>query len=92
MSSIRSILEEVAQMGAEYANFGSPFNTEEDNIAGAEALYQSTIDQALKEIEQTIEKAKPEITKDMTISYGNVKWVSVGLFETYQSNLKKLLK
>lgn len=86
MSSIRSILEEVAQMGAEYANFGSPFNTDEDNIAGAEALRQTTIDQALKDISELIDGAKPTLSMDR-----NTPLVQLQV-DTYQSNLKELLK
>lgn len=38
--TIDEILDNFANHIGDYANFGSPFNSNEDNIAGAEALYQ----------------------------------------------------
>ena len=35
---------------AEYANFGSPFNSDDENIAGAEALYQTSLQEAKQAI------------------------------------------
>lgn len=90
MSSIRSILEEVAQMGAEYANFGSPFNTDEDNIAGAEALRQSTIDQALKDISELIDAAKPKFKR--INSFDRIVLHKRSAAKLYQAHLKELLK
>ena len=35
---------------AEYANFGSPYNSDDENIAGAEALYQTSLQEAKQAI------------------------------------------
>lgn len=78
MKTIRSILEEVMNYGA-------------NEFIQSPKRPQLTINQALAEIEKVMNECKPVVTSDMTISYGGVKWSSIGLLDTYQSNLHKAL-
>lgn len=44
------VLSDYAEAIGSYVNFGSPFNSDEDNIAGAEALYQTSYNEAKQAI------------------------------------------
>ena len=77
MSSIRSILEEVHNNGYDAGVFGSP-------------LSPKPVDQALKEISELIDGAKPKLMSDTSLIYK--KWSVEMILNEYQSNLKELLK
>ena len=79
MSSIRSILEEFAK----YCSVqGCPFGTMPND--------KDKLDQALKEISELIDGAKPELMSDTSLIYK--KWSVEMILNEYQSNLKELLK
>lgn len=58
------VLSDYAEAMGSYVNFGSPFNSDEDNIAGAEALYQTSQDEAKQAIisltKELVAEAKPK--------------------------------
>ena len=58
------ILSDYAEAMGSYVNFGSPFNSDEDNIAGAEALYQTSYNEAKQAltslIKELVAEAKPK--------------------------------
>lgn len=74
MSSIRSILEK--HMWGDYLLTGKPLEEE--------------IDQALKEISELIDEAKPEWTFDD--GHNDATWAYKKSADKFQSNLKELLK
>ena len=79
MSSIRSILEEFAK----YCSVqGCPFGTMPND--------KDKLDQALKEISELIDGAKPKLMSDTSLIYK--KWSVEMILNEYQSNLKELLK
>lgn len=63
-AELDEILEQYAESIGSYVNFGSPFNSDEDNIAGAEALYQTSYNEAKQAItsliKELVAEAKPE--------------------------------
>jgi N-acetylmuramic acid 6-phosphate (MurNAc-6-P) etherase len=76
MSSIRSILDKLAIAATFYGI--SDKNT------------KPSVDQALKEIEEAIDGAKPKLMEDTSLIYK--KWGVEMILNEYQSNLKELLK
>lgn len=94
-SELDEILKRVAEMGAEYAYFGSPFNTEEDNLAGAEALYQTTIEEAKAAIERLIADTANEVRHDTLLfvrsnaCLEDIEWIDKQLSNKAQLKEKK---
>ena len=78
MSSIRSILVNLA---CESFNRGS--NQDDSRL-------DKSVDQALKEISELIDGAKPKLMSDTSLIYK--KWSVEMILNEYQSNLKELLK
>lgn len=82
MSSIRSILEELAFKHAE-----DGFTYSDPHDVGVD---YKLIDQALKEISELIDRAKPTKSTTAVLPYGDTKFNEA--IDQYQSNLKELFK
>ena len=54
------VLSDYAEAICSYAYFGSPLNSDEDNIAGAEALYQTSQNEAKQAILELIDRKVKE--------------------------------
>lgn len=76
MSSIRSILEELV--------------SNVTNKLMLEQCDKADVDQALKDISELIDGAKPKLMEDTSLIYK--KWSVEMVLNEYQSNLKELLK
>ena len=60
-TALEEILKELMDNSADVANFGSPFNTDDENSRGAEELYDKSLKSATQSIttylQQEIDKA-----------------------------------
>ena len=88
MSSIRSILEKLYNTAwVEESNYKEN-NPEDGDIPSKRE--QLKTDQALKDISELIDGAKPKLMSDTSLIYK--KWSVEMILNEYQSNLKELLK
>ena len=93
MSSIRSILEE--KLKRAYFNGSTDVIARENGVIPnntklGEVQIEVLVDQALLEISQIIDEAKPKLMSDTSLIYK--KWSVEMILNEYQSNLKELLK
>lgn len=96
MSKIDEILSDYAEAIGSYVNFGSPFNSDEDNIAGAEALYQTSHNEAKQALYEDMleligedEPVDLENMRGYKDVFGEDSKEYQEMFATYQANMVK---